>query len=83
MLSSGRRITAQASDIYAMAHVRKGLQQANAMIQLHRGAVKVPILEQMVHTYADLQDAFVQVANLVGRGTPQQLKCLVLLEKLA
>jgi len=66
-----------------MAHIRKGFQQANAMIQLHRGAVKVPILEQMVHTYADLEDALVQVANLVRRGTPQQLQCLVLLEKLA
>src|SRR6267143_7276480 len=37
----------------------------------------------MVHAHADLQEAFIQVADLVGRGPPQQLEGLVLIEELA
>ena len=53
------------------------------MVELDRRAVKVAVLQQVMHAHADLQDAFVQVANLAGRGSPEQLERLVLLEELA
>ena len=45
--------------------------------------MEVVILKQMVHTYADLEDAFVQVTNFSRGGSPQQLECLMLLEEFA
>ena len=53
------------------------------MVELDRRAVKVAVLQQVMHAHADLQDAFVQVANLAGRGSPEQLERLMLLEELA
>ncbi len=53
------------------------------MIELHGCPVEVAIFEQVVHAHTDLQDAFIQVADLVWRGSPQQLECLVLIEELA
>ena len=40
-------------------------------------------IEKLMMTYADLQDGFVQVANLLGSGPPQELERLMLLEELA
>src|SRR5207244_5878713 len=59
------------------------LKEADAVIELDRGAMEVALLEQVVHAHADLQDAFVQMANLLRCGPPQQLEGLVLVEELA
>ncbi len=53
------------------------------MVELDRRAVEIVVHEQVVEADADLQDALVQMADLVGRGAPEQLERLVLLEELA
>ena len=53
------------------------------MVELDRRAVKVAVLQQVMHAHADLQYALVEVPNLAGRGSPEQLERLVLLEELA
>src|SRR5712691_4684480 len=83
VLPGARRITPQASDVDAVACIRKRRQKADAMVELDCRAVKVAVFQQVVHAHANLQDAFVQVANLARRGAPEQLERLVLLEEFA
>jgi len=83
VLSSASRITPQPSDVHTVARIGERRQKADAVVELHRRTVKVAVLQQVVHAHADLQDAFVQVADLAGRRPPEQLERLVLLEELA
>jgi hypothetical protein len=53
------------------------------VVEFDGRAMKIVLFEQVVHTHADLQDALVQVANLVGCRPPEHLEGLVLLEELA
>lgn len=53
------------------------------MVQFDGGPMEISVLEQMMHTDADLQNAFIQVADLTGRRSPQQFEGFVLLEELA
>jgi hypothetical protein len=66
-----------------VAHCWKGLEQADAVVELHGSAMKVLIDQQVVHADANLQDAFVQVPDLTLGGPPEELQGFVLLEKLA
>jgi hypothetical protein len=82
-VARGRGIPPQASHVHTVADVGKRAQQTNSVVQLHGSPVEVVIVEQVMHADADLQDAFVQVANLAWRRPPQQFECLMLLEKRA
>src|SRR5437867_2714568 len=66
-----------------MTHRRKRLEKANAVVELDCRAMEVAISQEMVHADADLQDTFVEVANLVWGGSPQQLEGFVLFEEFA
>ena len=83
MLSSASRITPQPGDVHTVARIGERRQKADAVVELDRRAVKVAVLQQVMHAHTDLQDAFVQVADLAGRRPPEQLERLVLLEELA
>lgn len=76
-------IISEPRNVDAVTRRRERLEEANAMIQLDRGAVKIAIFEQMVHAHADLQNTFVQMADVLGCRPPQQLQRLMLVEKLA
>ena len=77
------RVQPQPSDVNPVANRRERLQKPNAMVEFDRGSMKVALVEQMVQTDTNLQDALVQVAHLFRRGAPQEFERLVLLEKLA
>jgi hypothetical protein len=77
------RITPQPANVHPVADLREWLEQPNAMIELYGCAAKVVFRKQVVQADANLKDAFVQVADLLGRRAPQQFECFMLLEKLA
>ncbi len=81
-LSRGEGIVAQPRHVHPVAGGRKGRQQADAMIELDRGTVKVSVFQQMMHAHTNLEDALVQVTDLPRRRPPEQLECLVLFEEL-
>ena len=76
------RITPKPADVNAVADLGKRLEQPRSMVQFDGGAVEISVLEQMVHADADLQDAFVEMANFTRCGAPEQFQRFVLLEEL-
>src|SRR5207244_2758188 len=73
------RIAPQPSDVNPVAHRRECFQKADAVVELDRRAAKVVLVEQVMQTDANLEDALIQVAYLRGGGAPQQLERFVLL----
>ena len=80
--TGGGRVASQPLDVDAVTDGWKRLEQPNAVIELHRRAVEVAVPQEVVHAHPDLQDAFVQVADLARRGTPEKLEGFVLFKEL-
>jgi len=53
-----------------VANRRECLEQPDPVVELDRRAMEVVVRKQMMHANADLQNTFVQVADLAGRGAP-------------
>ena len=82
-LARGTRLVSEAGNVDAVTDLRKRFEEADAVIEFDCRPMEIVIFEQVVHADADLQDPFVEMADLVGRRPPQQLEGLVLIEELA